>query len=87
MTSSDDDTARHWRRYRRLLAMMLGLAGFAIAIALWALHRDGVVLHLQFVIALGLGIGVSLLLASALMGLAFVSANSGHDERVGRDDD
>ncbi|MGI4877085.1 MAG: hypothetical protein ACRYG4_06320 [Janthinobacterium lividum] len=72
----------HWRRFRRLMAFMVTIAVIAIAGALWILHRDGVVLHWQFMLALGLGIGVSLLLAGALMGLVFVSANSGHDDEV-----
>ena len=89
----DDDGAQrrsvpadHWRRYRRLMALMLGLAIVAVAGALTLLRHEGVVMHLHFVIAMGLGIGVSLLLAGALMGLVFVSASSGHDESVERFD-
>ena len=72
----------HWRRFRRLITFMLAIAVIAIGGALWSLRRDGVVLHWQFMLAIGLGIGVSLLLAGALMGLVFVSAASGHDESV-----
>lgn len=81
-----DPTPRgaHWRRYRRLLALMFGLAVVVIGVALTVLHAEGVVLRLNFVIALALGIGVSLMLAGALMGLLFVSANSGHDDSVER---
>lgn len=74
----------HWRRYRRLMATMLGLAVVAVGGALVVLTHEGVVLRPNFVIALALGIGVSLLLAGALMGLVFVSANSGHDDSVER---
>ncbi len=74
----------HWRRYRRLLALMLAVAVVAIAVALVVLHGEGVVLRLHFVVALALGIGVSLLLAGALMGLVFLSAASGHDDAVER---
>ncbi len=74
--------ADHWRRFRRLMVFMVTIAALAIAGALWSLHRDGVVLHWQFMLAMGLGIGMSLLLAGALMGLVFVSANSGHDDAV-----
>jgi len=74
----------HWRRFRRLMGVMFGLAVLAIALALALLHAQGVVFHLHFVIALGLGIGVSLMLAGALMGLVFISASSGHDEEVER---
>lgn len=72
----------HWRRFRRLLVFMLAIAVIAVGTALWMLHRDGVVMHLHFVIAMGLGITVSLLLAGVLMGLVFLSANSGHDDAV-----
>lgn len=64
------------------MALMLAIAVVAVAGSLWLLHRQGTVLHLQFMIAMGLGIGVSLLLAGALMGLVFMSANSGHDDAV-----
>ena len=76
--------AAHWRRYRRLLALMCAIAAVAIGGALVVLHGDGVVLRPNFVVALALGIGVSLLLAGALMGLVFVSANSGHDDSIER---
>ena len=69
------------------MAFRVAIAVVVIAGALWTLHRDGVVLHPQFVIAIGLAIGVSLLLAGALMGLVFVSANSGHDDAVDRTSD
>lgn len=72
----------HWRRFRRLMLFMavvaVGTAGFAI----WQMRRDGVPFHLHFVIAMGGGIILALLLAGALMGLAFVSNRSGHDEAV-----
>lgn len=72
----------HWRRFRRLMAFVAGIAVLAVVAALWILHREGTVLHWQFMIAIGLGIALSLLLAGALMGLVFVSANSGHDDAV-----
>ncbi len=64
------------------MMFMLAIAVIAVGSALWMLHRDGVVMHLHFVIAMGLGITVSLLLAGVLMGLVFLSANSGHDDAV-----
>lgn len=84
MGTSDSRPAAktHWRRFRRLMAFMLTIAAIAIVGALWFLKSTGTVLHWQFVLALGLGIGVSLLLAGALMGLVFLSANSGHDDAV-----
>lgn len=38
---------------------------------------------IHFYIAAGLGIGVSMLLMGALMGLVFLSNGTGHDESVG----
>jgi hypothetical protein len=75
-------SAQHWRRFRRLITFMMTIAVLAVGTALWILHRDGVVLHPHFVIAVGLGITMSLLLAGVLMGLVFLSANSGHDDAV-----
>ncbi|MGI4880498.1 MAG: hypothetical protein ACRYG4_23775 [Janthinobacterium lividum] len=64
------------------MAFMFGIAIVAVTGSLWLLHSQGTVLHLHFMIAMGLGITVSLLLAGVLMGLVFVSANSGHDDAV-----
>ena len=75
-----------WHGFRRLLAVTLAVAVVAVAVALAVLQNEGVALRAPFVIALGLGIALSLVLAGALMGLIFVSARSGHDDRVGRDD-
>lgn len=80
--ANEPDAKSHWRRFRRLMAFMLAIAVVTIAAALWLLDSSGTVLHWQFVLAIGLGIGVSLLLAGALMGLVFLSANSGHDDAV-----
>jgi hypothetical protein len=61
----------------------LGTAGFAV----WRMRADGVPFHLHFVIAMGGGIFIALLLAGALMGLAFVSNRSGHDDAVSKTED
>ena len=84
MIDPAEPRAAHWRRYRRLLGMIAGLAVVTVGGALAVLHGEGVVLRPNFVIALGLGIGVSIVLAGALMGLVFVSASSGHDDSVER---
>ncbi len=72
----------HWRRFRRLMMIMTIVALGTIGIAIWRMHADGVPFHLHFLIAMGGGIFVALLLAGALMGLAFVSNRSGHDSAV-----
>jgi hypothetical protein len=72
----------HWQRFRRLMALMTVLAFATAGFTVWRMRVDGVPFHLHFVIALGGGIIISLLLAGALMGLAFVSNRSGHDDVV-----
>lgn len=73
----------HWRRFRRLMLLMMVLAIVTAAVAVGLALRDGVPFHLHFVLAMGGGIVLSLLLAGALMGLVFVSNRSGHDDDVG----
>jgi hypothetical protein len=72
----------HWRRFRRLMLLMTAVALGTAGIAIWKMRADGVPFHLHFMIAMGGGIVLALLLAGALMGLAFVSNRSGHDEAV-----
>jgi hypothetical protein len=72
----------HWRRFRRLMLLMTAVALSTAGIAIWKMRADGVPFHLHFMIAMGGGIVLALLLAGALMGLAFVSNRSGHDEAV-----
>ena len=64
------------------MALMTVVAAATVGIAVWRMRADGVPFHLHFMIAMGGGIFIALLLAGALMGLAFVSNRSGHDESV-----
>jgi hypothetical protein len=75
------------RRFWRLLAITGIVAVAAIIAALWYAHASGTPLRLHFVVAMSLGIGLTLLLAGALMGLLFFSARSGHDEGAFERDD
>ena len=75
------------RRFWRLLTITAVAAAASIAAALWYAHATGTPLGLHFVVAMSLGIGVTLLLAGALMGLLFFSARSGHDEGAFERDD
>ena len=76
----DPDTAAHaWARFRRIMGWM---AGVALALVLGAfvliyLRNGFVSIHLY--IAAALGIGLTMLLAAALMGLVFLSNGTGHD--------
>ena len=74
--------AAHWRWFRHLMAWVFALSLVVTALAIWWLWATGTPLRLQFLIALTLGIILSLMLAAGLMGLVFVSARSGIDDDV-----
>ena len=80
----DDPTyaAFAWRRFRRVLWWMTAAAMLCAAGAWWWI--DGVYGPLGWVATLALlgGVFASILMAGALMGLAFLSSGSGHDEAV-----
>ena len=76
------NSAHAWRRYRRLMAGMGLLTVAVIAIALCVLYALGALVTIHVVIATILGIGVTMMLMAALMGLVFLSSGTGHDEAI-----
>lgn len=84
---NDNPNADLRRRYWRLVGLMALIAVVTIAGALWYLHASGTPLRLHVALAMSLGIGLTLLLAGALMSLLFFSARSGHDEHAAHDDE
>lgn len=77
-----EQAAFAWRRYRRLLGWMTLfslLCGLAAVFGLQYLY--GPLSWVAVAAAIG-GIGGSVLMASALMGLVFLSSGTGHDESV-----
>lgn len=87
MSESVPSNASPARRFWRLMAVVAAIAAIAVLAALAYMQATGTELRLHFVIALTLGIGLTLLLAGALMGLLFFSARSGHDELAADRDD
>lgn len=83
----DPDYARFaWGRFRNLLAWMtVAGAACAAAVIVAMAHIQGP-LHLVTMFAVLGGVGGSVMLAGALMGLVFLSSGSGHDEDVERFD-
>ena len=75
---------RHFRRIMTWVALF-GIVIAAIAVLLVARGDSGA--HIHMLIAVALGAGLSVLLAGALMSLVFLSANSGHDEAVNRQEE
>jgi ferric-dicitrate binding protein FerR (iron transport regulator) len=80
--SDPDYAAFAWRRYRRLMAWMTLAAVAAVAAALIYLRASIGPLPWPIIMATAAGIGLSVLLAAALMGLIFLSSGTGHDEDV-----
>ena len=85
----DPDSATFaWARFKRIMRLMSAVTAVVVIAALvylWATVGD---VPIHFYIATALGIGASMLLMSALMGLVFMSNGTGHDDAVAdaRDD-
>ncbi|MGZ2412306.1 hypothetical protein ACUXST_001735 [Sphingomonas sp. F9_3S_D5_B_2] len=69
---------RFWRIFRLLALLSIAIA--AIAVVLVARGDDGT--HIHMLIATALGVGLTVLLGTALMTLSFLSSSSGHDEQA-----
>lgn len=81
-----DYAAFAWARFRMLLAwMVLAAAACSACVIVVMAHIQGP-LHLVTMLAILGGVGGSVILAGALMGLIFLSSGSGHDEDVRRID-
>ncbi len=79
----DPAAAAHaWARYRRVMRWMMLITVTMVAGALVILYRQDSLVSIHFYIATALGIGFTMLLASALMGLVFLSSGTGHDEAI-----
>ena len=80
----DRDTSQiAWQRYRRLMRGMALVSLVAVVLALgWLRYVLGDQLTLHMIIATVGGVGLSVMLGAALMGLVFLSSGSGHDEAI-----
>ncbi|MFL6722093.1 MAG: hypothetical protein ACJ8FT_09875 [Sphingomonas sp.] len=67
---------RFWRVFRLLALLSIIIAAIGVVLVT---RGEGEV-HASLIIATALGIGLTVLLGSALMALMFVSSSSGHDE-------
>ncbi|MBU3076847.1 hypothetical protein [Sphingomonas quercus] len=83
MRATPEERAHAWARYRRLMRWMALVAALVVAAVLVWLKASGTPMPLPMVIATIAGVGLSMLLGTALMGLVFLSAGSGHDDIVG----
>lgn len=72
-----------WARYRRLMRGMALVSLLAVVGALgWLRFTMGDALTIHMIIATAAGVGLSVMLGAALMGLVFLSSGSGHDESI-----
>jgi hypothetical protein len=69
---------RFWHIFR-LLAL---LSAIVAAIAVVLVTRGEGEIHASLIIATAVGVGLTMLLGSALMTLVFISASSGHDNEA-----
>ena len=79
--------AHAWGRFRTIMAGMTLLAAIVSAGAIAALAWVQGPLHLVTMLAVIGGVGGSIVMAGALMGLVFLSSGTGHDEEVERFED
>jgi hypothetical protein len=79
---------RAWVRYKKMMKWMLLAAALTVLAALGWLKSLGEPMPIHMVIATIAGVGLSVLVGTGLMGLVFLSSNSGHDDAAsGRNQD
>jgi len=79
----DPENAAHaWARYRRIMKLLLSVTIATVLIAVGLLYAFNGMVSVHFYIAVALGISFTMLLGGGLMGLAFLSNGTGHDESV-----
>ena len=71
-----------WGRFKRLMRLMGAITAAIVVAALLYLWLTVGDVPIHFYIATALGIGASMMLMSALMGLVFMSNGTGHDESI-----
>jgi len=71
-----------WSRWKRMMRFMAVMTAVTVAAILGYLWWSGTAMSIHFYIAVGLGVGASMMLMGALMGLVFLSNGTGHDASV-----
>ena len=79
--------AEAWARYRRMMRWMALAAAATVALSLLWLKQAGGPMPFHMVVATAAGVGLTMLVGAALMGLVFLSSRAGHDEEAGRGDE
>jgi hypothetical protein len=71
---------RFLRVFRLLALLSIVIAAIAVAVVIRAPGE----VNASLIIATALGVGLTVLLGTALMALMFISSDSGHDEQAAR---
>lgn len=71
-----------WARYRRIMWKMAAATVPVVLLALGWLYLVHGAVSIHLYLAAGLGIAGTMMLGGALMGLAFLSSGTGHDDSV-----
>lgn len=75
--------SRHaWDRYRRIMKAMGLVTLVVVMLALASLYATFGLVSIHLYIATALGVGLTMMLGCALMGLVFLSSGTGHDESI-----
>lgn len=74
-----DRAARAWARYKRLTQRIAIAAIAAVLLSLVYLRSEGRAVPVDMMIAILAGVGLAVLLGTALMGLVFLGNASGRD--------
>lgn len=69
-------------RFLRIFRLLSLLSAVIAVVAVLLVARGDPTLHIHMLIATALGIGLTVLLGTALMTLVFLSSSSGHDEQA-----
>jgi hypothetical protein len=77
-----DKAAFAWARWKRMMRIMGVATGVTVVAILAYLAATGTGMSIHFYIAVALGVGASMMLMGALMGLVFLSNGTGHDASV-----
>jgi hypothetical protein len=79
--------AEAWARYKQMMKWMALAAVVTVLLSLIYLKSSGEPVPIHMLIATIAGVGLTILVGTALMGLVFLSNRSGHDDEAGRPPD
>lgn len=77
-----ENAAYAWARYRQIMKTLMAVTVATVLVAVGLLYAYNGAISVHFYIAVALGISFTMLLGGGLMGLAFLSNGTGHDESV-----